>query len=280
MAAFTGGFPACQIPYMRYVFVVIKDTLGTSGAFSCGGQSMKCGLTALFASIACLASMSLVSLLPATAYADANATHVAIAKLAPDTPILVMKPEVTLNMLTAGGTLDPKDEWSHAAQGFIAASLATAMTTRHYVTVNADADSYQDPHAIQVLKLNDAVTQSITMNEGVLTKLPTKPGFDWTVGDDVSALQPAGTATPPAYALFIRANGVFSSGGRAAAMIGMALVGVSVPMGGQTLQGTLVDLKTGQVVWYQTYTVPAGVDIRKADDAGIVINAMLKKLPL
>ena len=41
-------------------------------------------------------------------------------------------------------------------------------------------------------------------------------------------------------------------------MVGMAMLGAAMPMGGQTIQASLVDLKTGQVVWYNFMVVPAG----------------------
>ena len=102
------------------------------------------------------------------------------------------------------------------------------------------------------------------------------------MGDGVTTLVPADAApdAPPAYALFVRVKGSYSSGGRAAMMVGMAMLGAAVPMGGQTIQASLVDLKTGQVVWYNFMVVPAGTDIRTAEGAGAAVNILTTKLPL
>ncbi len=53
-----------------------------------------------------------------------------------------------------------------------------------------------------------------------------------------------------------------------------------MPMGGQVITGSLVDLKTGQIVWYQTMGVPSGTDIRTPEGAGEAVNILFKKLPL
>ena len=242
---------------------------------------MKRGTAARRAFGAGLAAACLVMAGAGLARAGTAPTFVSIAKPAEGARVLVVKPEATLNMLTAGGAQEPKDAWSQSAQKFLDASLDSAVRARRLTPLDADLDAYDDPRAVQMLKLNDAVTQSIALNALPYAKLPTKTGFDWTLGEDVAALLPAAAPeNPPAYALFVKAAGSYSSGGRAAVMVGMAMLGVGMPMGGQYMQGTLVDLKTGQVVWYQTIIVPSGTDIRTAEGAGAAVDKLLARLPL
>ena len=231
------------------------------------------------ASVLALA-ISSATLMPAMA--EAPATYVKITKPAADTPVLVVQPEVSLALLTAGGSQDPKEEWSQSARKFIGASLSTVLTSRKYKTSTVDLTAYEDPRALQMLKLNDVVIDSIALNQIITYKMPTKTGFDWALGDGVTTLVPADAApdAPPAYALFVRVKGSYSCGGRAAMMVGMAMLGAAVPMGGQTIQASLVDLKTGQVVWYNFMVVPAGTDIRTAEGAGAAVNILTTKLPL
>lgn len=218
----------------------------------------------------------------APAMAEAPVTYVKITKPAADTPVLVVQPEVSLSLLTAGGSQDPKEEWSQSARTFIGASLSTVLANRKYKTSTIDLMAYEDPRALQMLKLNDAVIDSISLSQFVTYKLPTKTSFDWTLGDGVTTLVPADAApdAPPAYALFVRVKGSYSSGGRAAMMIGMAALGAAIPMGGQTIQASLVDLKSGQVVWYNFMGVPAGTDIRTAEGAASAVNTLTANLPL
>ncbi len=215
-----------------------------------------------------------------SAFAEDAPTYVTIPKPAAGTGVLVVMPDVSLSILTAAGGRDPKEEWSQSARKFLNDSLTTALQARKYTTSSIDLVNYEDPRAVQMLKLNSAVTDSITMNQSTIYKMPTKIGFNWTLGDGVSTLVPATANPAPAYALFVRANGSYSSGGRAAMMIGMAALGVSMPMGGQSIQASLIDLKSGQVVWYKLMVVPAGTDIRVAEGAGTAVNDLIKQLPL
>ena len=209
---------------------------------------------------------------------NAVPTYVHIEKPAKGTPILVVLPTVSLNLLTASGAQEPKEDWSHSAQGFLDASMIDSLSKRDYKTVGVDLNTYEDPAALQMLKLNSAVTDTVFFN--TIWKLPTKTTFDYTLGEDAAKLIPAGSETAPAYALFVECKGSYSSSGRAATMIVMAAMGVGMPMGGQALRATLVDLKTGQVVWYQLMTVPPGTDIRTAEGAGTAVNLLFKQLPL
>ncbi len=209
-------------------------------------------------------------------------TFVSIPKPAAGTPIVVVTPEVSLGLLTAAGSVEPKDEWSKSARDDINASITQALSGRGYKVMPTAIDSYDGDRALQLLKLNDAVTSSIDTNAYPMGHLPTKTSFDWTLGDGASSLVPAGSdpAAPPAYVMFIHVTGSYASSGRAAMMVGMALLHVAVPLGGQMIQATLVDLKTGQVVWYQNVPVASGTDIRTPEGAGTAVTSLFKKLPL
>lgn len=234
----------------------------------------KFAITTAVAAVMCLGVLSATG-----AYAEgAVPTYVQIEKPAKGTPILVVLPTVSLNLLTASGTQEPKEEWSHSAQTYLNTSMGDSLTTSGYKTVSIDLNTYEDPAALQMLKLNSAVTETVWYNN--IWKLPTKTTFDYSLGEDAAKLVPAGSEAAPAYALFVECKGSYSSGGRAAMMIGMAALGVGMPMGGQALRATLVDLKTGQIVWYQLMAVPSGTDIRTAEGAAEVVNSLFKQLPL
>jgi len=223
--------------------------------------------------------LSFVAAAPSV-YAEPVPTVATITKPAEGTQVLVVLPTVSLGLLTASGSTDPKQEWSENAQKFLNTALVKSLETRKYKTTGVNLNTYEDPSALQLLKLNDAVTQSISMNKFV--KLPTKPTFDWTLGNGATKLIPASAdpAAPPAYALFLNATGNYQSGGRAALNVGMALLGGPIITGSQIMYGTLVDLKTGQVVWFELMVVPSGTDIRTAEGATAAATKLLQKLPL
>lgn len=237
-------------------------------------KSLALGLTLGCAAVLGTASASSVR-------AEAVQNFVAIEKPAEGTIILAAKPKVSLSLLTAAGTRDPKVDWSENAQKYLSEATDAALKDKKYSIAHIDADQISSPEAVQVMKLNAVVTTSIAMNAG-LFKLPTKTTFDWTIGEGATLLVPEGTdpSAPPRYILFLQAEGSYSSGGRAAMFILAAAGGASIPMGGQIVQASLVDLKTGKVVWYEANMVGPGVDIRTAEGATTQITALFKKLPL
>jgi len=82
------------------------------------------------------------------------------------------------------------------------------------------------------------------------------------------------------YALFVTARGTYSSAGRKAAMIGMAMLGVSIPLGSQQIFASLVDLRTGRVVWFNVATAGPQADIRTPEGASLLVKDLLKGVPI
>lgn len=216
-------------------------------------------------------------------HAEEAKTVVAIEKPAAGTSVLIMKPKVSLAILTAAGARDPKADWSDNARNYMTTAIDKRLKDKSYSTLAGDADSYTSPRAVQIIKLNNVVTGSIEMNRWVYFKLPTKTNFEWSLGEGAQTLVPnelAGTEGAPRYALFLNCEGAYSSGGRVALAVTAAAFGAAVPMGGQWAQASLVDLKTGQVVWYQYQIVGAGTDIRTPEGAAAFIDTLLANMPL
>lgn len=216
----------------------------------------------------------------AASAAEPVPTVVKIEKPAAGTPVLVVLPTVELGLLTIGGAVEPKPEWNQNSQKFLNASFVKTLENKKYKTSGVDLATYENPEALQILKLNDAVMTSIQTNMWV--KLPTKTTFDWTLGDGATSLVPATAdpAEPPAYALFVTARGSYQSGGRAAMNVAAAMLGGPIMTGSQIMTGSLVDLKTGRIVWYQLMAVPSGTDIRTAEGAASATAKLFEKLPL
>jgi uncharacterized 2Fe-2S/4Fe-4S cluster protein (DUF4445 family) len=63
-------------------------------------------------------------------------------------------------------------------------------------------------------------------------------------------------------------------------MIGMAMLGVSIPLGSQQIFASLVDLRTGQVVWFNVATAGPQADIRTPEGANLLVKDLLKGVPL
>ena len=108
--------------------------------------------------------------------------------------------------------------------------------------------------------------------------LATKHGrFDWTLGPGVSVLR---DATGADYALFTYIRDSYTGGGRAAMrVVGALLLGGDIGGGQQVGLASLVDLRTGQIVWFNLLVDESG-DLRDANGARATVASLLKQIPL
>jgi hypothetical protein len=194
------------------------------------------------------------------------------------TRILLVKPDIELSMLMVTGLEEPKADWSKQGQDNVSEALKADLSTRGLAVKDLDPASAEDPKTIQLLKLHEAVGKSIMALNYGLIQLPTKQGqFEWTLGEGASDLTKAYDAD---YALFTNGRGNYSSDGRKVAMVAMALLGQAVPPGSQRVFASLVDLKTGKIVWFNMAIAGADSDMRDVDGAKRLTSAVLKDAPL
>ena len=192
--------------------------------------------------------------------------------------VLLLEPDVQLGLLTASGVTDPRADWSKAAKDNLAREIEGQLKTRAHGFKMADPEAVMEGRTGQLLRLNGAVGQSIILFSYSGMTLPTKgKDFDWTLGDGVKALAEQHGAQ---YALFVNAKGNYASGGRVAASIGMAMLGVSLPMGQQQVMASLVDLKSGKVVWFNVAVAGPNADMRETEGAKSLTTSLLKNIPL
>jgi hypothetical protein len=109
--------------------------------------------------------------------------------------------------------------------------------------------------------------------------LPTKKNrLGWSLGEDVRFLRDEYHAD---YALFVLLRDSYASEGRVATGVGVAILTlgmVAMPMGQQWGAASLVDLRTGEMVWFNQLFSSVG-DLRTADSAGKAVSALLGSLP-
>jgi len=191
---------------------------------------------------------------------------------------LVVKPDVELKILMASGLQETRADWSLSGTENLAAALEAELKSRGADISVMNPSEGLSAKQTQIIKLNDAVaTTSLTydfMGRGLPTK---KDKFDRTLGPGASALS-IGTGSD--YALMVRARGSFSSGGKIAMNIAMAALGGPVQTGGTQLYATLVDLKTGDIVWSSLASTALGSDLRKPGGADTVVKSLMKDFPL
>jgi hypothetical protein len=198
-----------------------------------------------------------------------------------DYKIVVMRPDVAVSVLTAGGTIEPREDWTNTARQEVLAAIQRQQLyhggTARLALTREDAGGSPET-VLELERLHEVVGQSIQLHKYVpYAALPSKKGkFDWTLGELAVGY---GASSGYDYALFLFARDSFSSGGRAAVQaLGVlgCVVGLCVIPGGGLQQGfaSLVDLKTGNVVWFN-YLVSEVGDIRTAKGAEEMVTRLL-----
>jgi hypothetical protein len=194
--------------------------------------------------------------------------------------IVVMRPDVAVDMLTTGGLLERREDWTLTAQENVIASLTALQARRgsaRRVTITRTAPESDDDTTVELIKLHEVVGQSVMLHKFSQAVLPSKEGkFDWTLGDTAVRY---GKESGFDYALFLYARDSFSSSGRVAlqavgylgCMVGVCAV---APGGTQTAFASLVDLKTGKLVWFSYISQKEG-DIRTQEGADVLVWSLL-----
>jgi hypothetical protein len=130
----------------------------------------------------------------------------------------------------------------------------------------------------QIIKVHTLVAQTIQRYR--LTpgqELPSKRGrFDWGLGDAVGPLR--GEPDAAEYALFVEFIEGHSSGGRAALNVVGAVLGGRIIYGRQTGVASLVNLATGDVVWFSRRVVDGSGDLRTVEGARAAVKELLEAL--
>lgn len=216
------------------------------------------------------------------AFAAANA---AVQKLAPgfanlpkSAKLAVMPVDVELFSLSAGGVAEPKSDWTTIAQQHMRAQLrkmSEQMGLAHVNVGEQEAETFAEPIA-----LHAAVARSIALHHAIDPtgpfSLPTKAGqLNWSFGDAMQGVQ---SSTGADYGLFIWVRDSYASAERKAAMVALALLGVGLTAGQQIGYASLVDLKSGQVLWFNRLARGTG-DLREAASAAETIAELLRDFP-
>lgn len=190
--------------------------------------------------------------------------------------VVVMPVDVELFSLSAGGVAEPKADWTAAAHGHMKAALgekAAKLGLAATAMDEAAADEFGE-----LVSLHAAVARSIALHHGMGGgwALPTKAGkLDWSFGD---VMQPLASKTGARYGLFIWVRDSYASAERKAAMVALALFGIGITGGAQVGYASLVDLQTGQVVWFNRLVRATG-DLREAAPAAESMDALLTDFP-
>lgn len=196
------------------------------------------------------------------------------ARLPAGSRIAVMPLDIELFVLSAGGVPEPQAEWTAKAHENLARAFREKPFANVEFTLVAD-DGDSETEALN--RLHGAVGNAIIIHHTIPSyQLPTKHGrLDWSLGDSFISLK---EKTGARYALFSFVRDSYASGERVATIIVAAILGVGLGGGVQTGYASLVDLDSGQIVWFNRLVRAYG-DLRDFDGARESLNALLASFP-
>ena len=210
-----------------------------------------------------------------------------------DYKLLVLRPDVTVGSITTGGMVEPRADWTDQARASIVEALREQQAARgghvQIIEHRNELPGVSPDELADVERLNAAVDESIVIHKYLGDYLPHKRGrgLDWTVGDGAIQL---GRKTGYDYALFLHAEDQVASTGRIVlGVLGAAgcIVGFCAPNVGGATQldyASLVDLKTGEVVWFNVVRAGSQVpgikfgDLRTPQGAAQMIERLLGRM--
>jgi len=190
--------------------------------------------------------------------------------------VVVMPMDVELMQITAGGLQEPHSEWTEQALKHMRAALEAEAARRkvELVDFHAERGTPEDREtSLDLVKLHRAVGGAVLLHQYVPgLELPSKQGkFDWSLGPGAAAISRSHAAD---YALFVFVRDSYATAGRVAVIIVGALLGAGVPGGSQVGFASVVDLKTGDIVWFNRLVRPTG-DLRTPDAAAETVKALV-----
>ncbi len=197
--------------------------------------------------------------------------------------IIVMRPDVEVGLLTAGGVVEPRVDWTEQARDALLSSLEANQRERgNRMTIMPGQEGGGARLVADYERLHLTVASTIAQFRYGSERLPTKgeEGFDWTLGPGAARL---GELADGNYALFLTARDSYSSTERVALQVlGWAgcVIGLCfAPSGGQRFAYvSLVDLETGDIVWFNVLASALG-DIRSDEGARATIDSLLREMP-
>lgn len=230
----------------------------------------------IFQKIAITLAVCCVMLISSVAAEAQFALAPDFTKLPEGATVVVMPTDIELFSISAGGILEPRADWTEAANTHFKLALNHKIDTmgiKHLDLTDEQADEFAE-----INNLQGAVARSIDLHYfgPSFLHLPTKhASLDWSMGDSIAVIK---QQTGADYALFSWVRDSYASGERVATMILMALLGIGLPGGAQVGYASLVDLNNGRVVWFGRLLRGSG-DLREEAKAAETLDMLLEKFP-
>lgn len=209
--------------------------------------------------------------------------------------IVVFRPDVRVGSMKVGGMDEPNAEWTEQARANIQNALEDRAGTMNAKVRFIDELEGENARLLSDYRsLFEAVSGSMFTHVTVGDKLATKQvvrqvenggrtrerridTLDWTLGPGAAELR---QATGADYAMFVFTHDAYGTAGRKVAQVLAAgLFGAYVPAGVHIGYAGLVDLQTGNIVWFNT-DLQMGGDPREEEGAVKRVGQLMTGFPV
>ena len=193
-----------------------------------------------------------------------------------NTKILLMPIDIEICELTIAGICEPNASWTKESKKNIILGFDEILKNKN-ASLNKYNKKDQNNEIVQLIKLHTQMGQEIINNEYGSMELPTKENFDWSIGNKVKLLKKKHKSD---YAIFIFFRDQYSSTQRVIYNIVTAILfpGI-IPIGGSQLAfASLVNLNTGDIVWFNGYYRSVG-DVRDLKSARDSVSKIFEEFP-
>lgn len=209
--------------------------------------------------------------------------------------VAVFRPDVHVGSLKVGGVDEANADWTEAARTNLQAALRNSPEFKDADITFVDEMAGGDAELLNEYRgmfelVSGAMFTHVTLGAALPTKQITLPAtdpvsnpkprkitkIDWTLGEGAARLK---ETTGADYAMFLFTRDSYGDAGRKVAQVfAAALFGVWMPAGVHTGYAGLVNLETGDVVWFNT-DLAMGGDVREADGAEKRVRQLLRGFP-
>lgn len=177
--------------------------------------------------------------------------------------LTILPADVEIHRFTAGGAIEEVPEWSEESTKSFQDAIDRHISKRKNLTLqNLPELTEEEKEILEEHIALYGVVGPAAVQFGSFWKHK-QENYDYSIGPGLKFLK---DKTGSDTALFINAVDIRSTGGRAALMIGAAIFGVGIPMGGSQVYLSVVDLETGDILWNSNAVSPGSFsDVKKIE---------------
>jgi hypothetical protein len=194
--------------------------------------------------------------------------------------IVVFPPDVKLGRITIGGTVEPQDGWTQTARTLLLANLARKLGTKGITAVRpeelndpGDAEIARQYSFWEQLKLDPE--KGLPDTHGVRDRYRADYALSFYLRDNYTSAGRNVAQGVSTAADVVGAAATIASGGLLLVPIGLLSNAWHVPGANRSAQASLIDLRTGSVVWIKAWNDTSG-DLREDEDSREFVDKVLE----